>query len=84
MRPSQLAIFLAACIAIRRPVLVVGKPGVGKTDITDQACTIAQAHTITSHPVVCDPTDAKGLPWVGPDGKSATFLPFGELGGLRQ
>ena len=37
------------------------------------------AELILSHPVVSDPTDAKGLPWIAADKKSATFLPFGEM-----
>jgi hypothetical protein len=43
------------------------------------AAAAAGADIIISHPVVSDPTDAKGLPWVGADKKSATFLPFGEM-----
>src|SRR5262249_15910073 len=31
------------------------------------------------HPVVLDPTDAKGLPWPDKGGKTANFLPFGDL-----
>ena len=79
MRPTELATFLAAAIPARLPVLVTGAPGVGKSDIVAQACEAAGADLILSHPAVADPTDAKGLPWVGKDGDSATFLPFGEL-----
>ncbi|KKL93760.1 hypothetical protein LCGC14_1871490 [marine sediment metagenome] len=79
MKATQLATFLASAIAKRLPVLLVGPPGVGKTDISNQAAAQAGAKLLVSHPVVSDPTDAKGLPWVGKDGKSATFLPFGEM-----
>lgn len=79
MRPAQLKKFLASTIRARLPVLITGAPGIGKSDIVAQAALEAQADLIISHPVVADPTDAKGLPFPSKDGKSATFLPFGEL-----
>lgn len=79
MRPTQLATFLASAIKARLPILITGAPGIGKSDIVAQAAVDAGADLILSHPAVSDPTDAKGLPWVGKDGASATFLPFGEL-----
>jgi hypothetical protein len=75
--------------------LIVGPPGVGKSDIVEQACkevthTVTtggviheeSTHLIISHPVVSDPVDYKGLPFVvdSVDGeKVAEFMPFGEL-----
>lgn len=79
MRPTELKLFLGAMIAARQPVLITGAPGIGKSDVVAQAADAAGADMILSHPAVSDPTDAKGLPWVAPDGASATFLPFGEL-----
>ena len=79
MRPTHLSHFLAQAIAARLPVLITGAPGIGKSDLVAQAAQAAGADLILSHPAVADPTDAKGLPWVSPDKKSATFLPFGEL-----
>jgi hypothetical protein len=69
--------FLSAAFKKRRPVLISGAPGIGKSDIVAQATIDAGADLILSHPAVADPTDAKGLPWVV-DGH-ATFLPFGEM-----
>lgn len=77
MRPSDLSVFLSRAIEARKPVLVTGAPGIGKSDIVAQAAHDAGADLILSHPAVSDPTDSKGLPWVV-DGH-ATFLPFGEL-----
>src|SRR5580765_2856955 len=70
-------IALGKAIAGRKPILISGAPGVGKSDVVDQSAQLAGADMILSHPAVSDPTDAKGLPWVV-DG-AATFLPFGEL-----
>ena len=79
MRPIELATLLANAIPAGLPILVVGAPGVGKSDIVAQAAKAAGADLIVSHPAVSDPTDAKGLPWVSADQTSARFLPFGDL-----
>lgn len=80
MRARDLASFLTAAITARRPVLVTGAPGIGKSDLVAQAAAAAAADVILSHPAVSDPTDAKGLPWINrADATEATFLPFGEL-----
>ena len=77
MKPSELANFLEITLAAKLPVLIKGAPGVGKTDIVKQATDKAGAELIISHPVVSDPTDYKGLPFVVKN--EAKFLPFGDL-----
>jgi hypothetical protein len=79
MRPSELATFLVSAIAERLNVLITGAPGIGKSDIVAQSAEHAGAELLISHPAVADPTDARGLPWIGEGGDVATFLPFGEL-----
>lgn len=61
------------------PVLVVGKPGVGKTDIISQSASDCNQRLIITHPVISDPTDYKGFPFPSEDKKTAVFLPFGDL-----
>lgn len=79
MRTSNVSIALAGCINAGRPVLLVGEPGVGKTELGKAAAAAAGADIIVSHPVVNDPTDAKGMPWPDPKNQCANFLPFGHL-----
>jgi hypothetical protein len=79
MSPQALSQFLAQAFSARLPVLITGAPGIGKTDIVSAAAAAAGCDLILSHPVVEDPTNAKGLPWPDKDGKVARFLPFGEL-----
>lgn len=79
MTHTQLSTLLAATIPARLPVLIKGPPGIGKTDAVSAAAQLAQADLIVSHPVVSDPTDAKGLPWKVEGRDAATFLPFGDL-----
>ena len=78
MKATQLSTFLQFAIKNNFPVLIKGKPGIGKSDIIEQACIDANADLIISHPVVSDPTDFKGLPYADKKGE-AHFLPFGDL-----
>lgn len=80
MKPSQLAALLAKTIPAKRPVLIKGAPGIGKTDLVTQAAAAAASDLVISHPVVSDPTDYKGLPFVV--NNQADFLPFGDLRAL--
>lgn len=62
-------------------ILIVGSPGLGKTSIVEQVTERLGYDLLISHPVVSDPTDVKGLPFVvESDGIScAEWLPFGDL-----
>jgi hypothetical protein len=84
VRPAQLRDLLHVAIRIQEPTLIVGGPGIGKTDIVCGAARDAGADLLISHPVVLDPTDAKGLPWPSPNADTAKFLPFGELAAARR
>ncbi|MFW6357351.1 MAG: ATP-binding protein [bacterium] len=77
MKPRELKQALRLAFRNRFPVLLVGQPGVGKSDIMAQTAAEEGMDLILSHPVVSDPTDYKGMPFVV-EGK-AEFLPFGEL-----
>lgn len=79
MRPAHLTEYLHYGIQNHFPVLISGAPGIGKSDIVEQACKQANVDLIISHPVVADPTDYKGLPFPRQNGKGADFLPFGDL-----
>lgn len=61
----------------RKPFLLKGAPGVGKTDLVTEAAAASGMDIIVCHPVTSDPTDAKGMPWVN-EGE-ANFLPIGDL-----
>lgn len=80
MRPRELSRFLSFAFSNQESVLIKGKPGIGKSDIVASAAKDANAELIISHPVVSDPTDYKGMPFV--DGTEAKFLPFNELNQL--
>ncbi|KWT98452.1 hypothetical protein WDL1P1_00800 (plasmid) [Variovorax sp. WDL1] len=60
-------------------VLLVGAPGVGKTDVVHEVARQTERELLVSHPVVSDPTDAKGLPYPNKKGDAARFLPYGVM-----
>ncbi len=84
--PTQLIKLLVQLLPLKLPVLITGAPGVGKTDIVAQVRnrleeSLGACNLLVMHPVVSDPTDAKGMPWVFTDGNTpkAKFIPFGDL-----
>lgn len=77
MTPKELKAVLLVTCAHRLPVLIKGAPGVGKSDIVNQVCKELDMDMVLMHPVVSDPCDFKGQPWVV-DGE-ALFLPYGDL-----
>ncbi len=80
MKPSQLLKVLEVAIENRHPLLIVGPPGIGKSDIVAQCCAAAGVELLVFHPVISDPTDFKGLPFA--HNGEADFLPFGDLKAL--
>jgi len=79
LSPTQLTELLSIYIPQRFPVLITGRPGIGKSDIVEAAAAATDHELLISHPVVEDPTDSKGLPFPSSDGERARFLPFGDL-----
>lgn len=79
MNPKKLKETMVFAISHKLPILIKGAPGIGKSDIVEQACKEAGAKLIISHPVVSDPTDYKGLPFPSADKTHATFLPYGDM-----
>jgi len=69
MKPSQVKRTLLRCVKANLPVLLKGAPGVGKTDICSQVAEELEMNFIPIIPVICDPTDAKGVPARNGDGK---------------
>ena len=78
MTHSEAITFMKAAIPAGLPVMLSGAPGIGKTELIEEAARQCGADVLLSHPVVSDPTDAKGLPAKISDSEAA-FLPFGDL-----
>jgi DNA replicative helicase MCM subunit Mcm2 (Cdc46/Mcm family) len=81
MQTAQATDLLVSAIKARLNVLLVGKPGIGKTEIEALAARMAKAQNFVMHPSVGDPIDAKGAPWIFQQGDTvkAQFVPFDDL-----
>lgn len=82
MKTSDVRNLLVHAIHAHMNVLLVGAPGIGKTELEVSAAQEAKALNYVMHPSIGDPTDAKGMPWIfsaNGDGPRAEFVPFGEL-----
>ena len=77
MKPKHLQQFLLHALPAGMPLCIVGRPGIGKTDIVTQASRDLGYDLLVLHPVVDDPIDYKGLP--GIVAGQAEFLPYGNL-----
>jgi hypothetical protein len=64
-------------ITLNRPFMVIGQPGVGKTDGIKRIGTITNRHMFISHPAIDAPEDYKGFGFFQ-DGK-ADFFPMGMM-----
>ncbi len=84
MRPSQLIVALKFAIENNHRVLLVGQPGIGKTEIFNQACYELKTNNLIMYPSISDPTDAKGFPHLKNGGEYAEFVPFGDLKKLQE
>jgi hypothetical protein len=79
IKPSQLEPFLVKSIKKRCPILIVGKPGIGKTAIISQVAKRLKYEVENLYPAISDPTLFMGMPYYNPDEHSADFLPFGQM-----
>jgi len=87
MKSSKLIEALAFAMQVPdMPVLVIGKPGIGKSDIVKHVADTLGYELLIVHPVVEEPTDAKGMPWISQKGEVtvADFIPFGNSKKMRE
>ena len=79
MRPSDTLKLLVGMIEARLPALLTGAPGIGKTQLTEQATEVCKAELIYTDAGTSDNTRAEGMPWIDVQNKEAEFFPFGDL-----
>ena len=62
MRPAEANDALCDLITARVPALLIGQPGIGKTDLVRQVAHQLDRDVIVDYPIWADPTDYQGLP----------------------
>jgi len=76
MRPSHVALAIAQCVTIKKPLFVWGPPGVGKSDSVRQAAASLGVDLIDFRAALRDAVDIMGLPG-SKDGATFYNLPAG-------
>ncbi len=82
IKPKELSIILEKAFVQRKPIMVVGVPGIGKSEIIDQVTTKITYDMVTMYPAISDPTDFKGIPVFNRKTGRAGFEPVGTLWNL--
>lgn len=75
LTPNQIGRYLERAIPRRFPSLIIGEPGVGKTDVARQVAAKLKMDLIIDYPIYSDPTDARGLGFYDAKTKEARFVP---------
>lgn len=70
---AQLHKYLVGAVTNQMNTLVVGSPGIGKSDIVEAVARDTKHDLVIFHPVTSDPVDFKGLPYVE-NGKASYLL----------
>lgn len=79
--PANAAVLIERCIAARRPAMLWGAPGVGKSDIIAQIARKQDRPVIDMRLLIMEPTDIKGIPFYCPESNTMRWARPGELPG---
>lgn len=79
--PNQAVELIEDCIAARRPVMLWGPPGIGKSDIIEQIGAKHGRPVIDIRLLIMEPTDIKGIPYYCPKSNTMRWARPSELPG---
>jgi hypothetical protein len=77
--PNSAIKSILACIRARRPVMLHGAPGIGKSEIIFQIGEILKRPVIDIRLALYDPSDIKGFPYFDPVSKTMKWASSSEL-----
>jgi len=78
-RPRDVIILLKRCMAKRRPAMVWGPPGIGKSDLMQAIADEQGRQLIDMRLLLLEPTDLKGIPFYDPDTNTMKWAQPSEL-----
>ena len=77
--PQEAKTAITHCLALKRPVMVWGAPGIGKSDIVKQIGNDAKREVIDIRLPLWEPTDIKGIPFFNSKSNTMEWAPPAEL-----
>lgn len=75
MKPSEISVAAKACIKARRPAMLWGAPGVGKSQVVDQLAKDMGINIIDVRAILFDPVDLRGIPHISESGRTSWAIP---------
>ena len=77
--PNEAKASLEHCIALKRPIMMWGPPGIGKSDIIHQIGEKQNRHVIDIRLSLWEPTDIKGIPYYNSNENNMVWAQPSEL-----
>ena len=77
--PSQAFDLLVQCMLVKKPAMLWGPPGIGKSDLIQQIGNASNRPVIDLRLILMDPTDIKGIPYYNPETKQVRWQVSSEL-----
>lgn len=75
MKASAISSALKTLIVVRQPAFIWGGPGIGKSSVVRQLAHELGLALRDIRALLLDPVDIRGLPYLGPDGRSKWAVP---------
>jgi hypothetical protein len=75
MKASAISTALRTLVAARQPTFLWGGPGIGKSAVVRQLADEMRVPLQDVRALLLDPVDLRGLPFLGPDGRSKWAIP---------
>ena len=82
MKPSELKDTFRKFFKHKASSMVVGPPGIGKTEIVKQVAAELEYDLIVMYPAISEPVDFRGMPTYNTESNEAKFVPFDVLNDL--
>jgi hypothetical protein len=80
-RPRDVKTMIKRCMVMKRPVMVWGPPGIGKSDLMEEIGREQNRPVIDMRLLLLEPTDIKGIPFFHPETKTMKWAKPSELPG---
>jgi hypothetical protein len=77
--PTAAVAAIKTALKVKRPIMLHGAPGIGKSDIIHQIGADTNRPVIDIRLALYDPSDLKGFPYFDPESKSMKWAPSSEL-----